>query len=396
MAQDKYRHAEDEYFKLRGQFDTGRITQESFDEKLRELMVQDAQGRYWMLGADSGKWYYYDGAKWVQSDPYPGATPPPLPDAPAATTTAAPATVPPASESAPLVAPPMPIHTGATQAQRAIPWAPILLVLTLVILGIAAFLVYQNRERLFVVQPPPQITPILPPTITRAPSPTALAALPTAEQPTLAPLATAVPPPTVLTETPIVLATSEPTNAPATNAPAITLVVITTEPAATIELPTLLPSATTPPTVEPTLAPTQVFATATHVPPTATSLPTCPNGVCVTKIEYFPDAPKRNQNVTFTATFLNSTGNAVTYNWLILLYDPQKTGNNKGFGESPATEISIPPGESKYTVAYVAVNGPGGCKNLYMHAGWKVNAFDKPLFPDINGEPVTVYFDVCP
>ena len=54
--QDQYQHSEDEYFKLRGQFDTGRLTQEEFDEKLRALMVQDEQGRYWMLGADSGKW----------------------------------------------------------------------------------------------------------------------------------------------------------------------------------------------------------------------------------------------------------------------------------------------------------------------------------------------------
>src|SRR5581483_211767 len=76
MAADKYRHVEDEYFKLRGQFDTGRLTQDQFGEKLRELMVQDDKGRYWMLGADSGKWYYYDGTKWVTGDPFVGAEAP--------------------------------------------------------------------------------------------------------------------------------------------------------------------------------------------------------------------------------------------------------------------------------------------------------------------------------
>ena len=55
MAAEKFRASEDAYFRLRGQFDTGRITAEQFDERVRELAVQDAQGRYWMPGADSGK-----------------------------------------------------------------------------------------------------------------------------------------------------------------------------------------------------------------------------------------------------------------------------------------------------------------------------------------------------
>jgi hypothetical protein len=116
----------------------------------------------------------------------------------------------------------------------------------------------------------------------------------------------------------------------------------------------------------------------------------------VTKITYDPPAAKRNQNVAFTATFLNTTGGAASYNWLILLYDPGKPGNNKGFGESPAQPISIPPGQSEFTVSYEAVNGPGGCVNLFMRAGWKISAFDKPIFPNTSGDPVTVFFDVCP
>ncbi len=388
MAADKYRSAEDEYFKLRGQFDTGRLTQEQFDERLRELMIQDAQGRYWMLGADSGKWYYYDGTSWVQGEPYAGATPPPLADV-QARPVSSPAS-PPAPRSTSSPASPPPLNNA-----RGFPLVPILILLVLVILGVAAFLIFQNRERIFVAQQPQQITPVLPPTITRAPSPTALGALPTAPA-TLAPLPTAIPPTVAPTNAPTpVPPTAAPTNIPATDVPAITVIVVTSEPPPTLELPTLLPSVTTPPTVAPTIAPTKIPATATKAPPTNTAVPNFPPNVYVTKIEYSPN-PKRNQNVTFTATFLNTTGGTAYYNWLVLLYDPEKTGNNKGFGESPATGVSIPVGESTFSVSYSPVNGPGGCKNLYMRAGWKISAFDKPIFPNTSGDPVTVSFDVCP
>lgn len=391
MTAEKYQHAEEEYFKLRGQFDTGRITQEKFDEKLRELMVQDEQGRYWMLGADSGKWYFYDGTKWVQGDPYPGAS------GPTAATAAPEQRPPPSPPPAPAAArpatymPPPRVSEG-----RSFPLVPILIALALIVLAVAAFLLFLNRDRIFVAQPPPQITPVLPPTITRAPSPTAVAIVPTAALPTIAPLNTVQPTiPPLPTIEPATATTVPPV---ATTEPAVTVIVITAVPPTVETLPTLLPSATSPPptALPPTVAPTRIPPTATTIPPTNTTVATCPAGVCVSKIEYAPSAPKKNQDVTFTATFVNSTGGTQNYNWLILLFDPEKPGLNKGFGESPATNIAIPPGESKFSVTYVPVTGPGACKNLYMRAGWKISAFDKPLFPSPSGDPVTVYFDVCP
>jgi hypothetical protein len=367
MAADKYQHAEEEYFKLRGQFDTGRLTQEQFDEKLRDLMIQDEQGRYWMLGADSGKWYFYDGTKWVQSDPYPGASAPPPP--------VVPVEEPPTSSPA-TARPSPPPSTGA----RRVPLTAILLVVGVVALGAGGFFVYQNRDRFFGAPPPP-ITPILPPTITRAPSPTAAGVVPTSVALTLPPLPTAIPP------------TSEPTQPPSTNAPPVTVIVVTAVVPTIEALPTLLPSATALPTELPTSAPTRAPATVTRVPPTNTSLPTCASGVCVTKIEYSPAAPKRNQDVTFTATFLNSTGGTSYYNWLILVY---RQGQTKGFGESPAANISIPPGASTFTISYPVVKGPGGCEGFYARAGWKVSAFEKHEFPNTSGDPATAYFDVCP
>ncbi len=69
MSYDQFRRAEDQYFLLKGQFASGRITQEQFDAALKQLMVQDAQGRWWMIGAESGKWYVSDGQSWVEAQP---------------------------------------------------------------------------------------------------------------------------------------------------------------------------------------------------------------------------------------------------------------------------------------------------------------------------------------
>lgn len=83
MAQEPFRKAEEEYFRLRGQFSMGRLTREQFETALRESMVQDAQGRYWVMGTDSGKWYVHNGTTWVEASPYgttlgtPAAGPPP-------------------------------------------------------------------------------------------------------------------------------------------------------------------------------------------------------------------------------------------------------------------------------------------------------------------------------
>lgn len=69
MSQDSFSKVEDQFFLLKGQLETGRITREQFDAALRNLMIQDGQGRYWMIGADSGKWYVHNGKTWVESNP---------------------------------------------------------------------------------------------------------------------------------------------------------------------------------------------------------------------------------------------------------------------------------------------------------------------------------------
>ncbi len=78
-SEDPFKRAENEYFRWRGQLETGRISREQFENALKDLMVQDAQGRYWTLGADTAKWFVHDGRAWIESDPYTAVSPPPAP-----------------------------------------------------------------------------------------------------------------------------------------------------------------------------------------------------------------------------------------------------------------------------------------------------------------------------
>jgi LysM repeat protein len=59
------------YNELREQFDADQISEEEFREEIEGLQIQDEQGRYWTIGAQSGQWYRYDGRQWVQETPIP-------------------------------------------------------------------------------------------------------------------------------------------------------------------------------------------------------------------------------------------------------------------------------------------------------------------------------------
>jgi hypothetical protein len=60
---------EREVAKLRQDLAAGRLTEEQFKARLRELMVQDEHGNWWMVGYETGEWYRHDGTDWVRADP---------------------------------------------------------------------------------------------------------------------------------------------------------------------------------------------------------------------------------------------------------------------------------------------------------------------------------------
>ena len=54
---------------LKKRLQKGEISRQSFIEEIKKLRLKDAQGRFWTIGLQTGKWYYFDDKDWVQADP---------------------------------------------------------------------------------------------------------------------------------------------------------------------------------------------------------------------------------------------------------------------------------------------------------------------------------------
>jgi hypothetical protein len=71
-----FARVEAEFKRLKAQFERGALTEAEFKAQLEELMIEDEQGRWWILGYETGQWYVHDGEQWVQQEP-PRAAPGP-------------------------------------------------------------------------------------------------------------------------------------------------------------------------------------------------------------------------------------------------------------------------------------------------------------------------------
>lgn len=60
---------EHRYQRLYSDFQAGKLDEAAFIVEVDKLQFQDNRGRYWMMGAQSGAWHYYDGQTWHQADP---------------------------------------------------------------------------------------------------------------------------------------------------------------------------------------------------------------------------------------------------------------------------------------------------------------------------------------
>lgn len=65
----QFKDVEEEFGQLKKEFRLGRLTRREFIQRLKELRLKDSDGRFWMIGAQSGNWYYYDGKDWIASEP---------------------------------------------------------------------------------------------------------------------------------------------------------------------------------------------------------------------------------------------------------------------------------------------------------------------------------------
>jgi hypothetical protein len=70
MEEKKFKETEAKYKELKERHARREISTEQVKAELKQLMVQDETGTYWMLGGKSGKWYRHDGAQWQETDPY--------------------------------------------------------------------------------------------------------------------------------------------------------------------------------------------------------------------------------------------------------------------------------------------------------------------------------------
>ncbi len=70
MNENEFLNIESKYKDLKSQLESGAIDKEVLKSELKKLMVRDEQGNYWMIGSNTGKWYFYDGKEWKEKNPY--------------------------------------------------------------------------------------------------------------------------------------------------------------------------------------------------------------------------------------------------------------------------------------------------------------------------------------
>jgi hypothetical protein len=66
---DQFKNAEKEFKQLRDEFNRKSLSEPDFKKKLKELRLQDEQGHFWTIGAQTGKWYCFDGDDWREATP---------------------------------------------------------------------------------------------------------------------------------------------------------------------------------------------------------------------------------------------------------------------------------------------------------------------------------------
>jgi hypothetical protein len=66
---DQFRDAEATYSLLRAKFEGKKISPQEFADSLKQLRIKDDEGRFWVIGAQSGKWYAFENGEWIEAKP---------------------------------------------------------------------------------------------------------------------------------------------------------------------------------------------------------------------------------------------------------------------------------------------------------------------------------------
>jgi hypothetical protein len=71
----RFVEVEHRFAALQAQYQAGELDETVYDAELQKLVIEDEADGYWMLGAESGAWYWYDGNQWIRRDPPLAETP---------------------------------------------------------------------------------------------------------------------------------------------------------------------------------------------------------------------------------------------------------------------------------------------------------------------------------
>ncbi len=70
MSSDRqFKEVEKEFYSLQRKLKERKISETEFRVQLKKLRLRDSQGKCWTIGARTGKWYVFDGKKWVEAKP---------------------------------------------------------------------------------------------------------------------------------------------------------------------------------------------------------------------------------------------------------------------------------------------------------------------------------------
>ncbi len=70
MDINKFKQAETRYQELKVQMEKRESNADEMKKKLKEIMITDEEGNYWMIGGKTGKWYTYSESEWKEDTPY--------------------------------------------------------------------------------------------------------------------------------------------------------------------------------------------------------------------------------------------------------------------------------------------------------------------------------------
>lgn len=66
---DRFREVEETFARLSRKFRDKTISKDEYIDSLKQLRIKDEEGRFWMIGAQSGHWYCFDAGGWTQAKP---------------------------------------------------------------------------------------------------------------------------------------------------------------------------------------------------------------------------------------------------------------------------------------------------------------------------------------